>query len=367
LQRRLELTQEASAAELRQELASVDRRLRDLDGDARGACTALAEDLERTIARLRRLEPLEEQLEERLEKGLEKLAEADEALAEADSALAGRTEEELARARAALAELRERVEPLEANAEQSLAVLHRAEEHASRIARATETRPYMSDDRFRPRQHPALGSVIGYASNSRNGSPDGYLGFEELFRGPEEMIRERQRVYLPLLTGGGPVLDAGCGRGEFLDLLGEAGIEARGVDLDPGMVAHCREKGHEVEEGSLLDALEATPPGSLGCVFSAQVIEHLEADDLQRFLALSAERLRPGGLLIAETVNPHCPQALNAFWVDPTHQRPLFPETVLALCQLIGFSSASAFCPLGSGDWELDSRTAGEYAVVASA
>ncbi|HEX5984270.1 MAG TPA: methyltransferase domain-containing protein [Solirubrobacterales bacterium] len=334
LQRRLELADEASAAELRQELASVDRRLRDLDGDARGACVALAEDLERTIARVRRLEPLEERLEERLGERLKELSEADEALA--------------------------------ARTEQSLAILRDAEESVSRLARATETRPYMADDRFRPRRHPALGSVIGFAANSRNGSPDGYRGFEELFRGPEEMIRERQTVYLPLLSGGGPVLDAGCGRGEFLDLLAEAGIEARGVDLDPGMVARCREKGHEVEEGNLLDVLEATPPQSLGCVFSAQVIEHLEAEDLQRFLELGAERLRPGGLLIMETVNPHCPQAMNAFWVDPTHQQPLFPETMLALCQVTGFASANAFCPLGSGDWELDSRTAGEYAVVAS-
>jgi SAM-dependent methyltransferase len=226
----------------------------------------------------------------------------------------------------------------------------------------------MADDRIGPRKHPALGATIGFRAGSESLDRHGYRGFEDLFRGSEEMIRDRQRVYLDLVAERGPVLDAGCGRGELLDLLAARGVEFRAVDLDADMVERCREKGHEnVEQGSLVDVLERTPAGSLGAVFSAQVIEHLPLAELQRFLELSLSRLRPGGLLIAETVNPHSAAALKAFWVDPTHQHPLFPETMLSLCALAGFAAADVFAPLGSGDWEADRTRVGEYALIAAA
>ena len=88
-------------------------------------------------------------------------------------------------------------------------------------------------------------------------------------------------------------------------------------------------------------------------------------DALKQFLALAARKLRPGGLLVAETVNPHSAAALKAFWVDVTHQHPLFPETMLALCRIAGFDAAYVFHPNGVGDVEVDRFTTGEYAVVA--
>jgi SAM-dependent methyltransferase len=213
-----------------------------------------------------------------------------------------------------------------------------------------------------------LGATIGFRPGSEGPGDEGYRGFEDLFRGSEEMIRDRQRPYLDLVSGREPVLDAGCGRGEFLDLLAERGIAARGVDLDPTMVERCRQKGHEnVEQGDLVAYLERTDPDSMGAIFSAQVIEHLPLSDLQRLLELALSRLRPGGLLIAETVNPHSAAALKAFWVDPTHQHPLFPETMLSLCALTGFASGDVFAPVGSGDWREDRTRVGEYAVVAAA
>jgi SAM-dependent methyltransferase len=228
-------------------------------------------------------------------------------------------------------------------------------------------KPYMSDQRLASRDHPLLGETTGFRSDPGRGERHGYRGFEDVFRGSEEMIRERQRVYLDLVAGNAPVLDAGCGRGEFLDLLAERGIESKGVDRDPGMVARCREKGHQVEEGDLIEFLERCPEGSLGAVFSAQVVEHLDHRHLQRFLELALSRLRPGGLLVVETVNPHSPTAMKAFWVDPTHVRPLFPETMLVLCELAGYASGDVFAPLGSGDWERDRITAGEYGLLAGA
>lgn len=233
---------------------------------------------------------------------------------------------------------------------------------------AATAEPYMADDRLAGRTHPVLGKTIGFRTTPGEMSSDGYRGFEDLFRGSEEMIRDRQRIYLNLIAGHEPVLDAGCGRGEFLDLLKEQGVPYRGVDLDPDMVERCREKGHErVEQGSLVDVLERTPEGSLGAIFSAQVIEHLNLDQLQLFLKLGLSRLRPGGLLIAETVNPHSAPALKAFWVDPTHKHPLFPETMLALCALTGYVAGDVFAPVGTGNWDEDRMRVGEYAVVAIA
>jgi glycosyltransferase involved in cell wall biosynthesis/SAM-dependent methyltransferase len=239
---------------------------------------------------------------------------------------------------------------------------------AAELVQAAAAKPYMEDDRLSGRQHPVLGNTMGFRTAPGEMDGDGYRGFEDLFRGSEQMIRDRQRVYLDLVADRGPVLDAGCGRGEFLDLLEGLGIPCRGVDLDPDMVKRCHEKGHEnVEQGDLLDVLERTPAGSLGAIFSAQVIEHLELGQLQRFLELGLSRLRPGGLLIAETVNPHSAAALKAFWVDPTHMHPLFPETMLALCALSGYVAGDIFAPTGTGDWDEDRTRVGEYAVVAAA
>ncbi len=272
------------------------------------------------------------------------------------------------RDRATVEDLRETQERLWAEAEAALASLREQAEDARETLRAANASPYMAEDRFAAHTHPLLGEVVGFATSPEGVTDEGYRGFEDLFRGPEEMIRDRQATYLNLVGGFAPVLDAGCGRGEFLDLLREKGVEYRGVDRDPGMVARCRQKGHEgVEEADLLDLLEGLEPDSLGTVFSAQVIEHLDLGQLQRLLELSLARLRPGGLFIAETVNPHSPAALKAFWVDPSHRQPLFPETMLALCQLAGYAGADVFCPQGSGEWESDRLSQGEYAILAVA
>jgi glycosyltransferase involved in cell wall biosynthesis/2-polyprenyl-3-methyl-5-hydroxy-6-metoxy-1,4-benzoquinol methylase len=239
---------------------------------------------------------------------------------------------------------------------------------ADELVYAAGAEPYMADDRLGQRTHPVLGNTIGFRTTPGEMDGDGYRGFEDVFRGSEEMIRDRQRVYLDLVADREPVLDAGCGRGEFLDLLAERGIAFQGVDLDADMVKRSREKGYEnVEQGDLIDFLERTPASSLGAIFSAQVIEHLELAQLQRFLELGLSRLRPGGLLIAETVNPHSAAALKAFWVDPTHKHPLFPETMLSLCALAGYVAGDIFAPVGSGDWDQDRTRVGEYAVVATA
>jgi SAM-dependent methyltransferase len=192
-----------------------------------------------------------------------------------------------------------------------------------------------------------------------------YRGFEEIFRGHEEFIRNRQRYYLDIIGSRKPVLDVGCGRGEFLDLLRERRIPAFGVDIDEAMVARCREKGHSVERVDANTFLEKQPDNSLGVVFSAQVVEHLEFDQLTRLLQLSREKLMPEGLFVAETVNPHSLAAFKTFWVDLTHKVPMFPEVAVAMCGLSGYDSAFVVFPNGSKDLERDRLQQGEYAVVA--
>jgi len=227
-----------------------------------------------------------------------------------------------------------------------------------------EAIPFMSDPGLlRTRDHQGR-AAIGYRGLAGDGSVV-YRGFEDIFRGDEDFIRERQRGYLELLAGHQPVLEAGCGRGEMLDLLREAGIPAIGIDLDAGMVERCRAKGHQAEQVGVLEYLERQPDGSLGAIFAARVIEHLKYDDLQALLRLARRKLKPAGVMILETVNPHSARALKTFWVDLTHEKPIFPEVAVAICRLHGFEEAIVIFPNGSGDLERDLYSQGEYAVVA--
>jgi SAM-dependent methyltransferase len=165
-----------------------------------------------------------------------------------------------------------------------------------------------------------------------------YFAFETRMRGPQKLILERQRPYVAEFREAAPVLDVGCGRGEFLSLLAEAGIDARGVDFDEDMVAFCRAQGLDVEQGDALVYLAGLEEGSLGGIFAAQVVEHLSPGPLTRFLELAATRLRPGGLLLLETINPLSLFALRNYFADLTHAQPLVPETLLLLVRQAGFS-----------------------------
>jgi SAM-dependent methyltransferase len=220
-------------------------------------------------------------------------------------------------------------------------------------------RPYMAD----PDIFASADGAMGFA-NGDGGDP--YRDFEDMFRGEEAFIRERQRVYLPMLAADGPVLDAGSGRGEFLDLLSAEGIEAVGVDLDRGMVDRCEAKGHNVVLADVIEYLRAAPDDHFGTIFSAQFIEHVPLDALVEFLELSVRKLRPGGVFIAETVNPHSLPAFRTFWTDLTHRAPIYPEVALSLVKSSGFDRGMVIYPNGTGDHGEDTMSQGEYAVVAN-
>ncbi len=166
--------------------------------------------------------------------------------------------------------------------------------------------------------------------------PD-YFAFEARMRGSTTDVRERQRPYVDDLRDASPVLDVGCGRGELLGLRRDAGVEARGIDADADMVAFARGEGLDVEQADALAYLEALPDGNLGGIFAGQVVEHLPPAVLFRFLELAAQKLRPGGPLIAETINPLSPLALRSYFADLTHAQPLVPETLKLLASQAGF------------------------------
>jgi len=168
-----------------------------------------------------------------------------------------------------------------------------------------------------------------------------YVGFENEFRGSQDAIRARLESYLPYFDGASDVLDAGCGRGEFLDLLQARGITARGLDLNHEMVEVCRARGLDVSESDVVSYLETQPDGSLGGLFAAQVVEHLAPAYLLRFLEIAFHKLRPGAPIVLETLNPACWTAFfDSFIRDITHVWPLHPETLRYLVLASGFRSA---------------------------
>ncbi len=168
-----------------------------------------------------------------------------------------------------------------------------------------------------------------------------YVGFEDQFRGSQDAIRERQESYLPYFEGRSDVLDVGCGRGEFVALLVAHGITARGIDSNHEMVEGCRARGLDVVEADAVGHLSGLPDGSLGGIFAAQVVEHLEPGYLLRFLELAFHTLRPGGRLVLETLNPACWVAFFESYIrDITHAWPLHPETLKFLVVTSGFSRA---------------------------
>jgi SAM-dependent methyltransferase len=165
-----------------------------------------------------------------------------------------------------------------------------------------------------------------------------YVGFEDQFRGSRDVIRARLESYLPFFDGRTGVLDVGCGRGEFLDLLASSGISARGIDLNPEMVEVCRERGHDVAHADAVGHLAALPDASLGGIFAAQVVEHLAPGYLLRFLELAFHKLGPGGVLVLETLNPACWVAFFESYIrDITHVWPLHPDTLKYLVTASGF------------------------------
>jgi O-antigen chain-terminating methyltransferase len=169
-----------------------------------------------------------------------------------------------------------------------------------------------------------------------------YLLLENRFRGSEELIKSRVTRYVDkcIEQSVDTVLEIGCGRGELLEGLREKGIDAQGIDLDAAMVQRCNEKGLNVQHGDGIAYLQGQPDGTLGGVIAIQVVEHLRLKDLQQLISLCARKVRVGGVVIFETINPQSVVALSSnYFRDPTHIWPLHSDTLSYLMQLGGLEN----------------------------
>jgi SAM-dependent methyltransferase len=212
-----------------------------------------------------------------------------------------------------------------------------ARERAERLLRELEERVARMERRGR--EGGTVGAVVPAtvaAQPAAAAVPD-YFAYESRMRGSVEAIRERQRRYVDVFRDAAPVLDIGCGRGELLGLLRDAGVQARGIDADADMVAYARGDGLDIEQADALDYLQGLGDETLGGIFMGQVVEHLPAATLARVLELAARKLRGGGVFVAETINPLSPLALRNYYADLTHSQPLVPETLELLARQVGF------------------------------
>ncbi|MRW92611.1 methyltransferase domain-containing protein [Duganella sp. FT80W] len=170
-----------------------------------------------------------------------------------------------------------------------------------------------------------------------------YRAFEDRYRGSRDVIKQRLRAYAPFLeplvqAQQPQALDLGCGRGEWLELLGEYGFNARGVDLDDGMLAACRERGLQVETGDAVAALRACPDHSLALVSAFHLVEHIPFELVQEITREAQRALQPGGLLIMETPNPeNLVVGASSFYMDPSHLRPIPPSLLAFTAEHAGY------------------------------
>jgi O-antigen chain-terminating methyltransferase len=171
-----------------------------------------------------------------------------------------------------------------------------------------------------------------------NRSETTYRSFERIFRGTPKLLQTRYPYYLRRLPAQGLVLDVGCGTGELLAWLAQAGIQAEGVDIDVSNVAEARSKGVEVLEGDAVDYL-MRHPARYSAILSVQLVEHLAPNQLPVFFEVAMKALLPNGVLMTETVNPYNPQQFQLFSLDPTHTRPIFPELLEFYLAKVGFES----------------------------
>jgi O-antigen chain-terminating methyltransferase len=171
-----------------------------------------------------------------------------------------------------------------------------------------------------------------------------YFTFENRFRGPREEIKARVAFYLPFVRNAGagtarnPVLDLGCGRGEWLELLKENKLEGRGVDLNTAMVGQCKARGLKVRLGDAVEHLHAQRANSHGAITGFHVIEHVPFETLMALLGEIRRVLKPGGVAIFES--PNCKNLVVGacnFNIDPTHRNPVYPETAEFMLASHGF------------------------------
>jgi len=168
-----------------------------------------------------------------------------------------------------------------------------------------------------------------------------YAFLEHAFRGPEAAIKDRQSSFLNVIPENlsSPVLDIGCGRGEWLEVLRDAGVPGRGVDGNSAFVRECHEKGLDVLHGELPAVLGQLGDRCASGITMFQVAEHLPFGILISTLDECRRVITDDGFIIVEVPNiENLTVGASSFWIDPTHARPLHPAVLEFLLQHCGFT-----------------------------
>lgn len=201
------------------------------------------------------------------------------------------------------------------------------ETRLSRLLEGTGVTPSAPSQQSHPEQDHLLDSL--------------YFSLEDELRGTPEQIKEEVKVYLPVLQNAGissDILDVGCGRGEWLQVLREEGFQARGIDTNRILVQQCKDLSLDVEEREALEYLGSLSDGSLNAITAFHFAEHLPLETLVRFLDEAGRTLKPGGLIILETPNPENLLVGSCnFYLDPTHKNPIPIPTMRLLVEARGF------------------------------
>lgn len=182
-----------------------------------------------------------------------------------------------------------------------------------------------------------------------------YFLFEQVFRGEESIIKQRQSIYLPYVKISYEKnpdklwIDVGCGRGEFIGLLKEIGVEVVGVEINQLNVDICQSRGLKVVKDDAIHFLSLQENNSLLGISALQVVEHFEKNTLFKFLNICYEKILRQGVLILETVNIRNEIAAKHFYLDYTHISPIMPEFLKIYLEFLGFSTVEVLYL----NWEL--------------
>ena len=165
-----------------------------------------------------------------------------------------------------------------------------------------------------------------------------YYWFESIHRGDRDLIKKKLQPYAEYFIDCNNVLDIGCGRGEFIEVLKEKGIGCYGIDVEPDAVEFCNDRGLNVMEAEALEYLASLEDESIDGIFVAQVAEHLTPSELIELVGLIHKKLKEESYVVIETPNPQCLLIFASFfYADLSHVQPIHPETMKFLLLSTGF------------------------------
>jgi len=225
--------------------------------------------------------------------------------------------------------------------------------------------------RANPFKQQLLNTKSGYDGSLTMGFSGGgsgqYVDFVEIFRPTFDELVSQLSYIRNWLPDAGNAVDLGAGRGELVQIMRDQGLSSYGIDSDQSVVSAAQERGLDVRLSDIDSFLDKCSPSSLDVVTAIQVVEHVNTDQLVAWFEKIHAVLIPGGVFIAETPNPHAIDAFKAFWVDVTHVRPYYPESLLHMAQSAGFSRAEIWAPGEQHDVTDRLEFAGSYTLIATA